>query len=345
MRVGIVGAGLIGQERIKALLKIKESVGSIDIVGFFDPSQTIVDKLSGQLSLKSFLSLESLLSENLDWVFIAVPHDMTVTVAISAINSGANILVEKPLGRSLEEAEKVIAKAKQCGKKINVGMNYRFFRGVAALIDDVKRKKFGDIISAKFVLAHGNSPGMEKSWKLSKERCGGGCLIDPGIHIFDLIDCVVQGEKQVHSVSDWKGFWNTGIEEEVHMILRSQHGTVITGDISLNRWRSEFSICINGTEGYGRVKGRGRSYGNQEYVTGTRWAWQDGCSQAESERVIVNNYDASDSFYWETVAVLDFMSQFDEEAQLIYPEPATFMDALKSMQVMNRCQNLIGQHC
>lgn len=340
MKVGIAGAGLIGQERIKALLQIKEKV-SIDIAGFYDPSQAIVDKLSEQTSLKSFSSLESLLGESLDWVFIAVPHDMTVTVANSAIGAGANVLVEKPLGRSLEEAAKIIAKADEYGKKINVGMNYRFFKGISTLINDVRSNKFGDIISAKFVLAHGNSPGMEKSWKLSKERCGGGCLIDPGIHIFDLIDCIVPGEKQVLSVADWKGFWNTGIEEEVHMIMNNQYGTIINADISLNRWRSEFSVCVNGTEGYGRVTGRGRSYGNQEYVTGTRWAWQGGCSQAESEKVIVSSYDASDSFFWETVAVLDVMSEFDDQAQLRYPQPATFQDALKSMQVMNACQNLI----
>jgi predicted dehydrogenase len=343
MKVGIVGAGLIGQERIKALVQIKEKA-SIDIVGFFDPSQAIVEKLSEQMSLKSFPSFESLLGENLDWVFIAVPHDMTVAVATSAIAAGANVLVEKPLGRSLEEAAKIIAKADECGKMIHVGMNYRFFKGISALINDVKSNKFGDIISAKFVLAHGNSPGMEKSWKLSKERCGGGCLIDPGIHIFDLIDCIVPGEKQVLSVADWSGFWNTGIEEEVHMILSNQYRTIINADISLNRWRSEFSVCVNGTEGYGRVTGRGRSYGDQEYVTGTRWAWQDGCSQAESEKIIVTNYDASDSFFWETVAILGLMPHFEDQVQFLYPEPATFRDALKSMQVMDACQNSIGQH-
>ncbi len=340
MKIGIVGAGLIGQERIKALQRIREKV-AIDIVGYFDPSQAIVDKLSEQMSLKSFSSLESLLSEKLDWIFIAVPHDIAVTVSIAAIDAGANVLVEKPLGRTLGEAAKIIAKAEMCGKKINVGMNYRFFRGVAALIHDVKNKKFGDIISIKLVLAHGNSPGMEKSWKLSKERCGGGCLIDPGIHIFDLIDCIAPGEKQFLSVVDWKGFWGTGIEEEVHMIMKSQNGAIINGDISLNRWRSEFSVCVNGTEGYGRVTGRGRSYGAQEYVTGTRWAWQDGSSQVDSEKAIVSNYDASDSFFWETVAVLELMSKFGNELKIDYPAPATFQDALMSMRAMSACQSLI----
>jgi predicted dehydrogenase len=340
MRIGIVGAGLIGQERIRALQRIRGKV-DLDIVGFFDQSQAIVGKLSEQMSLKSFLSLESLLSEKLDWVFIAVPHDMTVPVAIAAIDAGANILVEKPLGRTLEEAASIVAKADVCKKRINVGMNYRFFRGVAALINDVKNNKFGDIISTKLVLAHGNSPGMEKSWKLSKERCGGGCLIDPGIHIFDLIDCIVPGKKQVLSVADWKGFWGTGIEEEVHMIMRSQNGVIINGDISLNRWRSEFSLCVNGTEGYGRVTGRGRSYGVQEYVTGTRWAWQDGISQAESEKASVKDYDAADSFFWETVAVLELMSQFGNELKINYPAPATSKDALKAMQMLEASKNFL----
>jgi predicted dehydrogenase len=343
MRVGIVGVGLIGVERIKSLQKINKKA-SIDVVGFFDSSETVSHKVSAQMSLKSFSSLGSLLKEQLDWVFISVPHDITVSAAIAAIESGANILVEKPLGRSIKEAEFIIAKANKFKKIVNVGMNYRYFLGVASLIADVNNNKFGEIISIKLTLAHGNSPGMEKSWKLSKDRCGGGCLIDPGIHVFDLINCLLPGEKEVLAVADWKGFWNTGIEEEVHLILKSSTGAIINSDISLNRWRSEFSIQVNGKVGYGRVSGRGKSYGNQEYVVGERWAWLKeggGGSQAETEKAIVSNYNADDSFFWETVATLGLMSFFKHDSCLHYIKPATVHDALLSMRIMSACQNFI----
>lgn len=72
--------------------------------------------------------------------------------------------------------------------------------------------------------------------------------------------------------------------------------TIFNTQISLNRWRSTFKIEVNGTEGYGVVEGRGKSYGPQSYRTGTRWGWQSGKSQAQSEILMVDKDPCEDSF-------------------------------------------------
>ena len=343
MRIGIIGAGLIGQERIKALLEIQKIL-PIEIIGFFDNSETISRYVQKSFNLNSFTNIRSLLKSNLDWVFVAVPHDAALNICTLFLDEGVNVLIEKPLGRNTKEAKLLIESAKKNNKKLNVGLNYRFFKGVASLIRDIQDQKFGEIISAKFSLGHGNSPGMEKSWKLSPQSCGGGCLIDPGIHIFDLINICFPGYNEVVSVAGWQGFWNTGIEEETHVTLRGKEGQIIVIDLSLNRWRSNFSIEINGVNGYGKVSGRGRSYGLQNYLIGTRWAWLDNKPQKETEKIIVAPYEANDSFFNETVKVLGFEDHFDILQKKDFPEAAGANSAWGAMELMDRCQSALKKN-
>jgi predicted dehydrogenase len=341
MKIGIIGAGLIGQERILALKEIQKKVSNLNIVGFYDKSNKVRIEISKKHILKAYPSIEKLLQEGLDWIFISVPHFQIKDIALKALNASVNILVEKPLGISLEETKLIVSKAKKLGLRVNVGMNYRFFKGVAHLIKDIKNKKFGKLISVKLVLGHGNSPEMKNSWKLSKEKCGGGCLIDPGIHILDLINCISTGDIKINSLSEWRGFWNTGIEEEVHFVAKDKNGTIFTSDISLNRWRSEFSVSINGTKKYGHLFGRGKSYGLQKYVVGNRWGWLRKISQKDSEKIIIDDYDCKDSFFYETASVLNYKSIMQKNEFKNYPKPANEEDAIKSMQLMANCQKFL----
>ena len=54
-------------------------------------------------------------------------------------------------------------------------------------------------------------------------------------------------------------------------------------------------VRVIGSDGYGVVTGRGRSYGPQRYVVGERWGWQNHASQLESEVVVIED-DCEDSF-------------------------------------------------
>ena len=128
------------------------------------------------------------------------------------------MLIEKPMGRDAGEALALMAAAQRPGQ-LRVGLNYRFFDGVEALLADVRAGNFGELISLDVVLGHGGSPGDERSWKLDPVRAGGGCLIDPGIHVLDLLLQIAGPEVEVVGARTWSGFWNTGIEEEAHLLF------------------------------------------------------------------------------------------------------------------------------
>lgn len=300
MKVVIAGTGLIGSERLAALNKIAQATNNqISIAAVVEPDAQRLAQASGKYNVRGVADIGAALALEPDWVFVCTPHAIAPSVIAHSLSAGANVLVEKPLGRSLAECDSIL-KQKPDNLRIAVGFNYRFYQGIEALIRDAKSGIFGNLISVNMVLAHGNAPGMEKSWKLDPIQCGGGCLIDPGVHLLDIAQRLSVEDLHVVGGKYWSGFWNTGIEEEVHLLLGNRANTIFNIQISLNRWRSQFRLEVNGTEGYGVVEGRGRSYGPQSYRTGKRWAWQAGGTQADSEVFKLHSYPAEDSFIRET---------------------------------------------
>ena len=265
-------------------------------------------------------------------MMVALPHDSAAQVAAESLNNGAAVLMEKPMGRDLKEAERLLHLG---GDRLRVGFNYRFYKGISQSILDIRRGRFGKIVSIEFVLGHGCAPGQERTWKLDDLRAGGGCLIDPGVHLLDLCrELAPNGVKPVGGTS-WAGFWNTGIEEEISSILQAD-GFSINLRISLVAWRSTFFMRINGTDGYGIVTGRNRSYGKQQYRTGTRWGWREAASQAASE-VIELEDDGNDVFKHETEALL-----FGGEGGPDWPRIATAHDALGVMKLLDEIRASLG---
>jgi predicted dehydrogenase len=301
MKVAIIGAGLIGCERANVISKIPEAT----LTCIYDPNINQLNKIK---NIPTTTNIDKIYDTNPDWVFICTPHDVVLDLTKQAFDNNTNVLIEKPLGRNVYESNLIIENKPE-HLKLNVGFNYRFYAGVAALLKDIKANKFGKLISVNMILGHGNSPGMENSWKLNFNKCGGGCLIDPGVHLLDLILNICTGKLDIKSINCWNGFWNTGIEEECHLIITDQNNTIFNTQISINKWRSTFRLEVNGTEGYGIVEGRDRSYGSQSYKIGKRWGWQSGKNQIDSEEIIINNYDGNDSFLHETMSVLGLKNE------------------------------------
>lgn len=330
MKVSLVGLGLIGEERLQAIKHIQKTHPDIEISAVYDPNTVTSDKIKNKYNVPTASSLEEALATKPDWVIVAVPHDVAANVIASAFACGANVLAEKPLGRTLEECERII-KSKPADRKLHVGFNYRFYEGINLALKDCKAGKFGKLISVNMVLGHGNAPDMSTSWKLDPIK-DGGVLVDLGVHLFDLSSQLAGGKLKVEKTKLWKGFWNTGIsDEEAHVLLSDDNETIFNLQVSLNKWRSTFKLEINGTEGYGIVEGRGRSYGPQTYRTGERWGW-DKYNKNQSDTEIVHKCNDKTSFIEETMAILN-----PSEQQIILP--CTDVDVMRVMRILNDCSS------
>jgi predicted dehydrogenase len=329
LKICQIGAGLIGRERIKATLQLLKSGRNVELCAVYDPF--LKDKPEALRNLRFAGSLEEIFSFKPDWIFISTPHDAAVQLTKQVLAKGSNVLLEKPMGRNLREAKEIAAS--QIRKdQLFIGCNYRFYDGIAAALRDLDKKRFGKIISVNMALGHGGNPKDKTSWKLDPEKAGGGVLIDPGIHLLDLCQCIFPGKIQVADVLAWRGFWNTGIEEEAHVLMQSGK-SIVNLQLSVVKWRSTFRVEINGDEGYGIIEGRGRSYGRQKYLRGEKWGWMSGNSQRTTEEVIVET-EGDDVFQKEMDALL-----FGDSSDLI--QPCNGKEALKSMELLDECRKFI----
>jgi len=328
--IGLIGFGLIGQDRLKSIQSLQKEGKSLSITGVFDP-YTSPDKRPEGITF--FTSLTDFYRTKPDWVFIAVPHDEAATLTKEALEKGCQVLVEKPLGRNLAEAQEIATSATQAGQ-LWVGFNYRFFEGIAQIINDAKAGKFGRLVSVNILMGHGCNPDITKSWKLDPIKAGGGCLIDPGIHLLDLCRILSNNQLTVRSGQSWDGFWKTGIEEETHLLLEGADGLIVNFQVSVVHWRSTFRLEINGTDGYGVVSGRNRSYGPQRYITGPRWGWQNAPSQKESEKLILESA-GEDVFTREIEALL-----YPDTKSLL--QPCSAKEALLNMELLATARKVLG---
>lgn len=332
VKVAIIGMGLIGQERLLAVKKLLSKGRKIEICGIYDPYCKKRAEIEKEFKVEFLDHLDSVYDHSPSWILIAVPHDRAVELVKQSLKKGFNVLVEKPLGRSIEEAE-MLLNCKIRSDQLWVGFNYRFFDGISMALEDIRKNKFGKLISVNMVLGHGCYPQIKKTWKLDPKKSGGGCLIDPGIHFLDLCRIISRDKLKIKSGLKWSGFWKTGIEEECHFLFEAG-SFLINLQLSIVRWRSTFRIEINGQEGYGIVSGRGRSYGNQTYIYGPRWGWQDNASQKDSEKLIAET-TGEDVFAKELEALF-----FSDSRSFI--KPCSALEAVENMRILEKCRAAIG---
>lgn len=126
---------------------------------------------------------------------------------MAALNAGKNVLCEKPMATSVEDAEAMLDAAKKNGKLLQIGFVRRYGNDCALLQDLVKEGFFGDIYYAKasYLRRNGNPEG----WFGDKSRAGGGPLYDLGVHVIDLVR-YVEGNKKPVSVygATWQKLLN-----------------------------------------------------------------------------------------------------------------------------------------
>jgi predicted dehydrogenase len=328
IRVGVVGGGLIGRERMEAVHKLARKGWDVGLAGVFDADRSQCEKSAGDFATRPYATLDALLADEPDWIVIAIPHDLVLPVVRAALQSRASLLLEKPMGRDLSEARQLLDLA---GERLHTGFNYRYYPGIRKALQDARSGRLGRIVNVEFLLGHGCFPGQEKTWKLNPQRAGGGCLIDPGVHLLDLCLLLAPHGLKVEGGTSWSGFWNTGVEEDVNLIL-SADGFSITLHISIVHWRSVFRMAINGTEAYSVVNGRNRTYGPQTYSVGPRWGWQSAASQADSEQLEIES-QGRDVFADEMEALFFPPASADPAA---WPGPSTAADAYKVMDLLDR---------
>ncbi len=115
---------------------------------------------------------------------IATPSAQHAEQAIRALEAGAAVFCQKPLGRDASEARAVVDAARANDRLLSVDLSYRHTEAVRRIREVIAAGERGQVFAAD--LAFHNAYGPDKPWFYDKALSGGGCLIDLGVHLVDL---------------------------------------------------------------------------------------------------------------------------------------------------------------
>lgn len=295
----VCGYGLMGKQRVSALLNAGIKPSDITI---FDPFLKEIDNTNPEIYLVNDFS--KLLLDRFSHAVVSVPHEFAVEISHQLLNQGVQVLMEKPMGRNLQESRQLLQN--HFSNNLSIGFNYRFMPGVKKLREIIQNHQLGEIYSIKVDLGHGGKPEDRESWKLNSIKAGGGVLLDPGIHVIDLLNHIFpinQNEYVFAKTVIWSGFWKTGIEETAY-VIGSVGQALLNMSVSIVAWKTRFNIEVVGSDGYALLQGRGRTDGPQILITGPRWGWRTHKNQASSETMLVDSINDT-SILHETIGWLN----------------------------------------
>lgn len=161
------------------------ATGAIDAVAVCEPDEECAQAALALASeAKRVASFEKLLAEQLDGIVIATPSALHAEQTIAALNSGAAVFCQKPLGRNAAETRAAINAAQATDRLLAVDLSYRRTAAVEAMAQVIRTGGLGRLFAVELTFHNAYGPG--KPWFFDRTQSGGGCVVDLGVHLVDL---------------------------------------------------------------------------------------------------------------------------------------------------------------
>lgn len=133
---------------------------------------------------KVYGSLDEALQSDAEIIDLVVPHHLHRELAVKSMRKGKNVLIEKPIATTLEDAHAMRAEAAESGVKFMVAEQYFFDPYLRAAISAVKSGAAGRVHT---IIVRDQRAYYRNSWRTEKKAMGGGALIDGGVHFIETL--------------------------------------------------------------------------------------------------------------------------------------------------------------
>jgi predicted dehydrogenase len=140
LRVAVIGVGHLGKHHARIL----STLDGATLVGVVDAKKDRAAEIAAASSTRAVDSAADLLGQ-VDAVSVAVPTESHLEVALPFLERGISVLVEKPIARSVAEADRMIEAAARSGAVLAAGHTERFNPAVAFAAAHVKRPRFIEV--------------------------------------------------------------------------------------------------------------------------------------------------------------------------------------------------------
>jgi predicted dehydrogenase len=264
IRVAFLGVGWIGCNRMESLIKTN-IIDPVFIADTSDENAFAAAKLAP--SAKIIQTLDDIDKSSIDGVVIATPSGQHFSQVMDALDNNLHVFCQKPLARTKQEIYALVTKAKEFNRVLWVDMSYRYTQAMQIIKQYVTKEKIGKIYAIDTVFH--NAYGPDKSWSYDPQLSGGGCVIDLGIHLIDLVLWTLDfpGVEKVNSTLFSKGKRifgrHNGTEDYACSTMNFVNGVVVNMACSWNMSAGSDAVIgftIYGTEGALSMKNHNGSF-------------------------------------------------------------------------------------
>jgi len=197
--------------------------------------------------------------DDVDGVVIATPNAQHHDVAVAALRAGKHVLVDKPMARTVAEADDMIATADEAQRLLVPFQNTRFAAPFVAAAQRVAAGDIGEVTGFRIAFGHAGPQAWapQATWFFEQTAAGGGCLMDLGVHAIDLARAVTGDDiAQVSAVLNGQA---GDVETDAQLLVRTRTGAI--GSIHAS-WSArpgpDHQLTLFGTEGTLHLDARSR---------------------------------------------------------------------------------------
>lgn len=307
LKVAVVGAGMAGQAHAFGYRNASMAHGMgplrIELAAIVDPNPQLAQSVAERYGFSSVhTDLDAVLVDrDIDIVSVALPNRLHADVLPKVLAAGKHLFAEKPLGRSVAEAQALADAARGSGVVTGIGFSFRRLPALAALADVVASGRLGTLYSARawYHADYALDPEGPLSWRYSLEDSGGGAILDIGSHAIDALQFVsgpvsaVVGAKLTtvipkrpipagasvgHGPADLTGVYGEVTNDDIAVVLVELEGGAV-GHVEVSRvaagMPNSLGVTVYGSKGHAAFDSiRGSEF--EIFETGTADAMTNG---------------------------------------------------------------------
>ncbi len=249
MKGAVVGAGHIARQHLRCMVGMED----VDVVGVCDLSPSMAASAAEMLGVERwYVDYQEMLEvEKPEVVHVTTPAPTHFRLAMDALESGAHVLVEKPITTSFEELDELLAKADELGKVVVEDHNYLFNESVQEIVGMQDRGELGEVthVEVSFclnILGEG-SRFTDPNLPHPALKYPGGAISDFLTHLSYLAWYFVGAHRGVRTL--WRKRDEEGILEsdEFRALVDGERGTALL-NFSAHTQPDAFFVRVYGTE-------------------------------------------------------------------------------------------------
>jgi len=188
--------------------------------------------------------------DDVDAVAIATPNRLHRDVAIAAMQAGKHVLVDKPMATTVKECDDMLDASVANDVVLVPFQNTRFAPAFVAAHDAVVDGRIGHVTGVRAAFGHGGPHGWapDAVWFFDRAESGGGCLIDLGVHLVDLVRYVT-GHEIVEVAAELHSHAGE-VETDAQLLVRFDNRAIGTLHASWSaRPGPDHQLTVIGTDG------------------------------------------------------------------------------------------------